>query len=97
MTFVDKDLDPVEPPHEFRNHEDEAVYKLCTSCTSIPPVPYVSLTLYRLFVLLLCLVDDPELFHGLPVGLQLVGRTLEEEAVIAMTEIVDKALKDSRD
>ena len=38
-------------------------------------------------------VDDPQLFHGLPVGLQLVGRTLEEEGVIAMTEVVDKALK----
>lgn len=41
--------------------------------------------------------DDPEVFHGLPVGLQLVGRTLEEEAVIAMTEIVDRALKDLKD
>lgn len=38
-------------------------------------------------------IDDAELFHGLPVGLQLIGRTQEEEAVIAMTEIVDKALK----
>jgi Asp-tRNA(Asn)/Glu-tRNA(Gln) amidotransferase A subunit family amidase len=28
-----------------------------------------------------------------PVGLQLVGQVQEEEAVIAMTEIVDKALK----
>lgn len=37
--------------------------------------------------------DAPELFHGLPVGLQLIGRTQEEEAVIAMTEVVDKALK----
>ncbi|KZT68822.1 amidase [Daedalea quercina L-15889] len=36
---------------------------------------------------------DPQLFHGLPVGLQLIGRTLEEEGVIAMTEVVDKALK----
>ncbi|KAI0089886.1 general amidase [Irpex rosettiformis] len=36
---------------------------------------------------------DAELFHGLPVGLQLIGRTQEEEAVIAMTEVVDKALK----
>ena len=43
------------------------------------------------------LPDDPELFHGLPIGLQLVGRTLEEEAVIAMTEIVDRALKDFRE
>lgn len=39
------------------------------------------------------LADDPDLFHGLPVGLQLIGRTQEEEAVIAMTEVVDRALK----
>lgn len=37
--------------------------------------------------------DNPESFAGAPVGLQLVGRTQEDEAVIAMTEIVDKALK----
>ncbi|CCL99086.1 uncharacterized protein FIBRA_01100 [Fibroporia radiculosa] len=36
---------------------------------------------------------DPITFQNAPVGLQLVGRTLEEEAVIAMTEIVDSALK----
>ncbi|KAL4244286.1 amidase family protein [Abortiporus biennis] len=66
VTTVDKNLDQVVPPHQFRNHEDEAVYKFY----------------------------DPELFHGLPVGLQLIGRTQEEEAVIAMTEIVDKALAD---
>ncbi|KAG1755245.1 general amidase [Suillus paluster] len=35
---------------------------------------------------------DPEKFKNAPVGLQLVGRTLEEEAVIRMTEIVDAAL-----
>ncbi|KAI0639374.1 general amidase [Trametes polyzona] len=35
----------------------------------------------------------PDRFRNAPVGLQLVGRTLEEEAVIAMTEIVDAALK----
>ncbi|OAX34389.1 general amidase [Rhizopogon vinicolor AM-OR11-026] len=35
---------------------------------------------------------DPETFKNAPVGLQLVGRTLEEEAVIKMTEIVDAAL-----
>ncbi len=38
--------------------------------------------------------DDPEVFKGAPISLQLVGGTHEEEAVIAMTEIVDKALKD---
>ena len=34
VTFADKELDKVEPPHEFRNNEDEAVYKLCTSLLS---------------------------------------------------------------
>ncbi|KAG8958714.1 hypothetical protein FRC03_008860 [Tulasnella sp. 419] len=35
----------------------------------------------------------PERFKDAPVGLQLVGRCQEEEAVIRMTEIVDSALK----
>lgn len=39
---------------------------------------------------------DPQAFDNAPVGLQLVGRTQEEEAVIAMTEIVDAALKASK-
>ncbi|KAI9511286.1 general amidase [Russula earlei] len=39
------------------------------------------------------LYDSPETFKNAPVGLQLVGRTQEDEAVIAMTEIVDAALK----
>jgi len=65
VTYVDAELDQPHPPHEFHNHEDEAIYKLYT----------------------------PELFPGTPVGLQLIGRTLEEEAVIGMTEIVDNALK----
>ncbi|THH05729.1 hypothetical protein EW146_g9823 [Bondarzewia mesenterica] len=39
---------------------------------------------------------NPETFKNAPVSLQLVGRTLEEEAVIAMTEMVDAALKQSK-
>jgi amidase len=41
--------------------------------------------------------DNPEDFEGAPVGLQLVGRPQEEEAVIGMTEVVDRALKGFRD
>ncbi|TBU35216.1 general amidase [Dichomitus squalens] len=36
---------------------------------------------------------SPETFKNAPVGLQVVGQMLEEEAVLAMTEIVDKALR----
>ena len=39
------------------------------------------------------LADDPVVWQNAPTCLQLVGQTLEEEAVIAMTEIVDAALK----
>jgi len=39
------------------------------------------------------LYDSPETFKNAPVGLQLVGQTQEDEAVIAMTEIVDAALR----
>ncbi|KAF8314220.1 general amidase [Clavulina sp. PMI_390] len=35
---------------------------------------------------------DPHIFADAPVGLQLVGRTHEEEAVLAMAEVVDAAL-----
>lgn len=41
---------------------------------------------------LMTVSDDPETFKNAPVCLQLVGRTLEEEAVVKMTEIVDAAL-----
>ncbi|KAF8069193.1 general amidase [Lyophyllum atratum] len=65
VTFVDPKHDRPLPPHEFHNHEDEAIYELYST----------------------------DLFTGCPVGLQLIGRSQEEEAVIAMTEIVDSALK----
>lgn len=37
--------------------------------------------------------DHPQLYANAPIGIQVVGRTLEEEAVLAMGEIVDAALK----
>lgn len=40
-------------------------------------------------------VDDPESMHGHPVGLQVVGRRLEEEKVLAGMEIIEAVLKSS--
>lgn len=37
--------------------------------------------------------DDPDLFDGAPVGLQLMGGRLQEERVIAMLEAVTEALQ----
>ena len=38
-------------------------------------------------------VDDPNVFANAPISIQVIGRTLEEEAVIAMSERVDAAVK----
>ena len=57
--------------------------------------PYVRTHYSYVFLLALNSIfspDDPEVFNNAPVGLQLIGGTLEEEAVLAMTEVVDRAL-----
>ena len=38
------------------------------------------------------LVDDPHVFHGAPVAVQLMGRRLEEEKVLAIAEEVSQCL-----
>ncbi|KZT24712.1 general amidase [Neolentinus lepideus HHB14362 ss-1] len=93
----------VAPPHGLNN--DYFYTTFCNAmdyATSVLPVTFVDEELdrpaqphefynhhdkanYELY--------DPKLFHGAPVGVQLIGRTQEEEAVIAMTEILDNALK----
>ena len=42
VTHVDRALDAAVPPHEFRNHEDEAVYKMCESSGLLSPTPQFS-------------------------------------------------------
>ena len=37
---------------------------------------------------------DAEVYHGGPVGLQLVGRRLEEEKVLEMTRVVSEVLRE---
>lgn len=37
--------------------------------------------------------DDPDIYDGAPVGLQIVGRKHEEEKILAITKIVDACLK----
>ena len=45
---------------------------------------------------ILTFLDEPDVFKDAPISIQLIGRTLEEEAVIRMGEIVDNALKTRR-
>jgi len=87
VSTVNPAIDVKKPPHEFLSKADESTYNLCVS------ISFVNRKLYFLFITT-SFTDDPVTFKGAPIGLQLVGRTLEEEAVIAMTEIVDAAIKE---
>jgi amidase len=39
------------------------------------------------------LSDDAQIYHGAPVGLQVVARRYEEEKVLAIASLIDDALK----
>ncbi|KAI7927361.1 hypothetical protein M0657_002963 [Pyricularia oryzae] len=38
---------------------------------------------------------DPEIYHGAPVGIQIVGKKFEEEKVLAIAHLVNQALQES--
>ena len=84
---MDATIDVKAAPYAFHSSIDKTYYDMCM------PRSYSCLRVYIESVLR---IDDPEIFHGMPVGLQLVGKTLEEEAVLAMTGIVVEALRSGR-
>lgn len=43
----------------------------------------------------LTVTDDPDLYDGAHVGVQIVGRRLQEEKVLALAKIVHEALSSS--
>ena len=40
---------------------------------------------------------DPEIYHGAPVAIQLVGRRLQEEKVLAIAEYIGGAIDEYKD
>jgi len=96
---------PFPPPPHGKNNSAEYTfiwnaldYPACVfPVTKVNPVldqpksahQFLSKTDQRVYEL----YDTPETFKNAPVGLQLVGQSQEDEAVIAMTEIVDAALR----
>ncbi len=43
--------------------------------------------------MLISLSDDPDVYHGGPVGVQVVARKFEEEKILAIAAIVNAALE----
>lgn len=82
---VDPLLDAKKPAHEFFTDLDKANHEFCQLSHNLFSGLYLKLTF--------CFPDDPAIFKDAPLCIQVVGRTLEEEGVIAIGEVVDAALK----
>jgi amidase len=82
VTKVDQVLDVKKPPHKFLSNDDQKNYEFCTCIYSLQSSRHSEIFL----------LDDPSIFTNAPIAVQVVGRTLEEEAVIAMSKIVVAAV-----
>ena len=84
---VDPKADVKKPAHRFLSDADKDHYDLC----EIHSIKHCCILIV---VLIRSSTDEPEKYANAPVGLQVVGRHQEEEAVIAITEIVADAIKE---
>jgi amidase len=83
VTFADRNLDPQLTAYAPINLTDRLVWKTCEFTILHHPKSKTYSTI----------ADSANKFDGAPVGLQLMGRRLQEERVVAMMEAVVDALQ----
>lgn len=79
-TNADKTVDTAQPTSEFLSETDRQVHSECKYFSSVQNL------------LILIDVDDAEVYDGAPVGIQLIGRRLEEERILTLAEYISQAL-----
>lgn len=91
----DKAVDVREDGYTPRGQKDEQEWKACKwrceccfPCLRVAAGFPASQRLTYFFI-----TDDPELFHGFPIALQLVGKRFRDEDVLAAAKVLDAALK----
>ncbi len=88
ITKADKSIDLFDNDYAPLNEVDKMNWQSCKSISRIPLRSYTCFSLAHVNR-----QDDPEVYDGAPVGLQIVARKHEEEKVWAIAKIVDGALK----
>ena len=91
--YADKHIDVRDETYQPTGDLDKLVHETCKYIFMIPNIlahPNYGNVEKSLTPITL---DDPELFHGMPVGVQIVGRRLQEERVLALSEVVVDVLK----
>jgi amidase len=77
---ADKEVDLLPPHQESLGELDREIQSKCRLSLSS-------------LIYMLTYIDDAAAVHGMPVSLQLTGRRLQEEKVLAMTQRVLEALE----
>jgi amidase len=84
--FVDKHRDLRCPSYTAANETDKENHELCMEFLSSQK--WLAITDFT--------IDDPELWHGAPIAVQLVGRHFDEEGLLAVSVIVDEIVNGRR-
>lgn len=83
ITKVDKSVDVRDESYKPRNDADKVCYESCKTVFMVMCDDATDLLT----------TDDPEIYDGAHTSLQFVGRRLQEEKMLAIADLVDKALK----
>lgn len=84
VTKADQQLDPIDSSYTPLNKDDELNWDACRFSHSM--VKEITAMYARLTFL--TPLDDPEIYHGGPVGVQVVARKFEEEKALAIAGVV---------
>lgn len=97
VTRADKEIDKFDHTYIPTNERDRKNHEACKSSFLASPFPsteYYDPSPYPLMSRHLY-ADDPEMYHGAPVGIQLVARKYDEEKVWALGKMVHAALQNA--
>lgn len=85
VTKADRNLDVADESYQPLSATDKLNWEACRFCCWVLLMSECSV--------LTSASDDPDIYHGGPVGVQLVARKFEEEKIWAIAKIVAAALE----
>lgn len=91
VTNADKSVDKIDEGYVPISELDEKVHRSCKSSLLWSYHHYLSNSPALLTITLM--VDDPEIYDGAHVAVQVVGRRFQEEKVLALAGIINDALE----
>lgn len=87
VSRADKAVDQADPAYSPVNDTDRANWE---ACKSILPIMFPSRSNW------LMLIDDADVYHGAPIGVQVITRKFQEEKALAIAKIVHESLGSPR-